>query len=138
MRSKMTRCDYTPLTAGENYTLTLNYVENGGSFSIAFNDLKTAPYMDQGNRNFVIVTYDAVLNENAEIGLDGNPNRVTWNSPTTPTGTAGRTQEDTVIVFTYELDGTKVDGEDADTELEGAEFVLFRTYPSRSNGKLVW
>ena len=37
----------------------------------------------------------------------------------------GRTQEDTVIVFTYELDGTKVDGANIDTKLEGAEFVLF-------------
>ena len=67
--------EYTPLTEGVDYTLTLNNVANGGgSFSIAFDDLKTAPYMDEGNRHYVIVTYDATLNANAEVGLPGNPN----------------------------------------------------------------
>lgn len=135
--------DYTPLTEGEDYTLTLNNVANGGgSFSIAFDDLKTAPYVDQGNRNFVIVTYDATLNANAEIGLDGNPNDVYLEFSNNPNGDGrGRTAEDTVIVFTYELDGTKVDGENAETKLEGAEFVLLNGGHTRvahiENGKLV-
>ena len=135
--------DYTPLTAGEDYTLTLNNVENGGgSFSIAFDDLKTAPYIADGTRNYVIVTYDATLNANAEIGLDGNPNRVDLQFSNNPNGDGlGRTTEDTVIVFTYELDGTKVDGKNADTKLEGAEFVLFNGGHTRvahiENGKLV-
>lgn len=119
--------DYTPLTGGVNYTLTLNNVANGGgSFSIAFDNLKTAPYIAEGNRNYVIVTYDATLNANAEIGLDGNPNSVYLEFSNNPNGDGlGRTTEDTVIVFTYELDGTKVDGEDYDTTLPGAQFVLF-------------
>ena len=119
--------DYVPLTEGDDYTLTLNNVENGGgSFSIAFDDLKTAPYIDQGNRNYVIVTYDATLNANAEIGLDGNPNSVYLEFSNNPNGDGlGRTTEDRVIVFTYELDGTKVDGEDDVTTLPGAQFVLF-------------
>lgn len=135
--------DYTPLTAGENYTLTTTNTENGGgSFSIAFEDLKTAPYMNEGDRHFVIVTYDATLNANAEIGLPGNPNSVDLQFSNDPNGEGlGRTAEDTVIVFTYELDGTKVDGANEDTKLAGAEFVLFNGGHTRvarvENGKLV-
>lgn len=135
--------DYDPLTEGDDYTLTTTNTENGGgSFSIAFNDLKTAPYIAEGNRNYVIVTYDATLNANAEIGLDGNPNSVDLQFSNDPNGDGlGRTTEDTVIVFTYELDGTKVDGENEDTKLEGAEFVLFNGGHTRvahiENGKLV-
>ncbi len=135
--------DYDPLTEGDDYTLTTTNTENGGgSFSIAFDDLKTAPHMDKGDRQYVIVTYDATLNANAEIGLDGNLNRVNLQFSNDPNGDGlGRTTEDTVIVFTYELDGTKVDGENEDTKLEGAEFVLFNGGHTRvahiENGKLV-
>lgn len=134
--------NYVPLTEGEDYTLTPNNVENGGgSFSIAFDDLKTAPYIDQGNRNYVIVTYDATLNANAEIGLDGNPNSVDLQFSNDPNGDGlGRTAPDTVIVFTYELDGNKVDGDDDVTTLPGAQFVLFNGGHTRVaavvNGKL--
>lgn len=119
--------EYTPLTKGVDYTLTLNNVGNGGgSFSIAFDNLKTAPYIAEGNRNFVIVTYDATLNPNAEIGLPGNPNSVYLEFSNNPNGDGlGRTTEDRVIVFTYELDGDKVDGANPDTKLPGAQFVLF-------------
>lgn len=135
--------DYIPLKKGDDYTLTTTNTENGGgSFSIAFDNLKTAPYIADGTRNYVIVTYDATLNANAEIGLDGNPNSVDLQFSNDPNGDGlGRTTEDTVIVFTYELDGTKVDGENEDTKLEGAEFVLFNGGHTRvahiENGKLV-
>lgn len=134
--------DYIPLKKGDDYTLTTTNTENGGgSFSIAFDNLKTAPYIADGTRNYVIVTYDATLNANAEIGLDGNPNSVDLQFSNDPNGDGlGRTTEDTVIVFTYELDGTKVDGEHEDTKLEGAEFVLFNGGHTRvahiENGKL--
>ncbi len=131
--------NYTPLTEGEHYTLT---VAGDHSFSIAFNDLKTAPYVNEPGRNYVMVTYDATLNTNAEIGLPGNPNSVDLQFSNNPNGEGlGRTEEDTVIVFTYELDGTKVDGADQDTKLEGAEFVLFNGGHTRvaliQDGKVV-
>ena len=74
--------------------------------------------------NFIIVAYDAILNANAEIGLDGNPNSVSLEFSNDPNGDGlGRTAEDTVIVFTYELDGTKVDGK-TQAALQNAKFVL--------------
>lgn len=136
--------NYTPLTQGVHYTLnTQNIGENGGgSFTISFADLKTAPYVNEEGRNYVIVTYDATLNAKAEIGLPGNPNSVDLQFSNNPNGDGlGRTTEDKVIVFTYELDGTKVDGANVDTKLEGAEFVLFNGGHTRvahiENGKLV-
>lgn len=123
--------NYEPLIMGADYTLDVQNVgaNGGGSFSIAFEDLKTNRYLTGANKeeyHYVIVTYDATLNTNAVIGLDGNPNSVDLQFSNDPNGDGlGRTPEDTVIVFTYELDGTKVDGENPDTKLEGAEFVLF-------------
>lgn len=105
----------------EEYTLT--QTDNG--FTLAIDDLKGFPYVNEPDRDYILVFYDAILNENAEIGLDGNPNNVSLEFSNDPNGeSTGRTAEDTVIVFTYELDGTKVDGENADTKLEGAQFVL--------------
>ena len=71
-----------------------------------------------------MIFYDAVLNENAEIGLPGNENSAYLEFSNNPNGEGtGRTEEDTVIVFTYELDGTKVDGE-TQAALQNAQFVL--------------
>ena len=139
--------NYKPLTLGAEYTLNVQNVgENGGgSFSITFDDLKTNQYVagEQGDEyHYVIVTYDATLNANAAIGLPGNRNSVDLQFSNDPNGEGlGRTAEDTVIVFTYELDGTKVDGANVNTKLEGAEFVLFNGGYTRvarvENGKLV-
>ena len=78
---------------------------------------------------YIIVEYTATLNKDAEIGLPGNPNKVYLEFSNNPNsggeGDTGKTPEDKVIVFTYELDVTKVDGEDADTKLKDAEFKLY-------------
>lgn len=73
----------------------------------------------------LVVNYNAVLNENAVIGLNGNLNEVYLeysNNPSTPTS-HGETPTDTVIVFTYEIDVNKYDA-DHDKKLEGAGFIL--------------
>ena len=119
---------YTPLTENVHYTLDTQKVgaNGGGSFTISFADLKTAPYVNEEGRNYVIVTYDAALNTGAEIGLPGNTNEVYLEFSNNPNGEGlGRTAKDTVIVFTYKLDGSKVDGANVETKLGGAEFVLF-------------
>lgn len=106
-------------------------VVNGNSFTITIDDLKTLQITtaegDQHpatNYNYIVIFYDAVLNENAEIGLPGNENTAYLEFSNNPNGDgAGRTEDDKVIVFTYELDGTKVDGE-TQAALQNAQFVL--------------
>ena len=104
-----------------NYELT----ETADVFTLAIDNLKNFPYVNEEERKYILVFYDAVLNENAEIGLPGNENSAYLEFSNNPNGDGtGRTEDDKVIVFTYELDGTKVDGEDETTKLEGAQFVL--------------
>lgn len=101
-------------------------------FTVSFTDLKTVSGVSQGK--YVIVEYTATLNQNAVVGLDGNPNTVHLEYSNKPdqsgsgdTNHTGVTPEDKVIVFTYELDTTKVDGQDNTNKLEGAEFKLRNT-----------
>ena len=107
-------------------------VVNDNSFTITLDDLKTLQITTaEGeqhpatNYDYIVIFYDAVLNENAEIGLPGNENTAYLEFSNNPNGEGtGRTEEDKVIVFTYELDGEKVDGKDVNTKLAGARFVL--------------
>lgn len=104
---------------------------DGQSFTVSFADLKTVSGVSQGK--YIIVEYTATLNQNAAVGLDGNPNVVYLEYSNKPdqsgsgdTGNTGKTPEDKVIVFTYELDTTKVDGQDNTKKLKGAEFKLHK------------
>lgn len=96
---------------------------DGQSFTLTIPDIN--PLDAHGNpANYVIITYSATLNQNADIGLNGNENTAYLEFSNDPNGDGlGRTTEDTVIVFTYELDGTKVDGETQEV-LQNAQFVL--------------
>ena len=86
--------------------------------------MKDFPYVNEEGRKYILVFYDAWLNEDAVIGLDGNPNTAYLEFSNNPNGDgAGRTEDDKVIVFTYELDGTKVDGK-TQAALQNAKFVL--------------
>lgn len=112
---------------------------------VSFSDLKTVSDIAKGK--YIIVDYSAVLNQDAVVGLNGNENKVKLkysNNPNqsgggenTPTG---ETPEDKVIVFTYELDVTKVDGQDGNKKLAGAEFKLMNAnktkYAIVDNGKV--
>lgn len=88
----------------------------------------------------VTVDYTATLNENAVIGLDGNPNKVdlTYSNNPNKSGNGdndntGKTPEETVVAFTYELDVTKYLGDESkladDNEGTKAGFKL-----SNANG----
>jgi fimbrial isopeptide formation D2 family protein/LPXTG-motif cell wall-anchored protein len=77
-------------------------------------DLKTAKVGDAGftATSKIIVTYDAVLNDKAKIGSEGNPNEVYLEFSNNPNydgdGDKGKTPIDKVIVFTYEIKALKI------------------------------
>lgn len=132
------------LDAGK-YNAIINAETN--SFTIAFQDLKTLVVetadgreIPATNYDYMVIFYDAQLNENADIGLPGNENSAYLEFSNNPNGDGtGRTEDDKVIVFTYELDGTKVDGE-TQAALQNAQFVLLNGAKSEAamveNGKV--
>ena len=72
-----------------------------------------------------VVYYEAELNENAVIGGDGNTNEVYLEYSNNPYGDeTGKTENDKVTVFTYQVKINKIDGEGH--ALTGAEFTLYK------------
>ena len=117
----------------------------GGTLTITCNNLKAVTSVTKDSK--IVVEYTAVLTSDAEIGLPGNANTVTLKYSNNPnqTGsgepTTSETPEDKVLVFTYELDVTKVDGQDPSKKLKDAEFVLFNSDKNKvakvADGKFV-
>lgn len=98
----------------------------GGTLTVTFADLKKVANVNKDSK--IVVEYTAKLLSTAKIGKPGNKNEVYLeysNNPNhTGEGTTGNTPTDEVLVFTYELDVTKVDGQKTDKKLANAEFVL--------------
>ena len=102
----------TPLTATD---YTVSSQDESGKFTITINDTKKITSIKKDST--IVVEYNATLNDTAEIGLPGQENKVdltysnnpnyTGDGASTPEGDKGKTPEDKVIVFTYELDVTK-------------------------------
>lgn len=92
----------------------------GQTITVTFNDIKDGNTITEDS--VVTVEYTAVLNSTAEIGLNGQENEVyltysnnpNWTGEGTPED-SGKTPEDKVIVFTYELDVTKYLGDKSKT-----------------------
>ncbi len=114
--------------AKDKYTVVTAGLEDGCTFEIVINDLKTvAPSATKDSK--VVVTYESKLNENAVIGSTGNPNKVHLEYSNNPnvggSGDTGKTPDDKVIVFTYKVVVNKYKNEVADgNKLKGAEFTL--------------
>lgn len=108
----------------------------GQKLTVSFDDVKEVLDKDKNgncivNGTKIVVEYTAKLNSDAVIGLDGNKNEVYLEYSNNPNnggeGETGETPKDEVLVFTYELDVTKIDGATAGenpTKLAGAKFVL--------------
>lgn len=99
------------------------------SFTVTIQDLKTI--ITDLKEAEIVVTYDAYLNSDAVVGNeDDNQNTVSleysndneWDGTGKPT--TGETGPDTVFVFTYDVDNTKIDGS-TEAPLKDAEFRLY-------------
>ncbi len=113
-----------------NYTVvTTEELTDECTFEIRFEDLKTIAAATKGAA--VEITFTAKLNSSAVIGSGGNKNKVQLEYSNDPSdvgdGETGKTPEDEVIVFTYELETNKVNNAETPEKLQGAEFHLART-----------
>lgn len=122
---------------GEKVIATAKETENGFNLNFSYNNLisNTAT----GAVYTPVVTYQAVINENAVVGNPGNPNDVTfyyanepnngktWETPDNkPDPAEGVTsKEDRETVYTYQIGLVKVDSEDNTKKLEGAVFGVY-------------
>ena len=81
----------------------------------------------------IVVTYDAVLDSDAVIGTEGNPNKVyleysndpNWKADSTTPEPTGNTPEKKAEVFTWKIPAAKVDG--SNKPLAGAQFELYKS-----------
>jgi fimbrial isopeptide formation D2 family protein/LPXTG-motif cell wall-anchored protein len=131
------------------YTVTPADPTSGTSMNVTINDI--VPYLGGGKSlagSTVTVIYSAHLNENAEVtktnGNTDNKNTVylefsnnpNWDGSGEPD--KGETPEDTVWVFTYEVDNTKVDGSNGNAPLAGAGFRLYSDESCQNEIQLIF
>ena len=134
----------TEITAGCTVDPTAAATAGGGTLTVTFANLKNVANVNKNSE--IVVEYTAKLLSTAVIGKPGNKNEVYLEYSNNPNHTGegtptGNTPKDEVLVFTYELDVTKVDGQDADKKLANAEFVLLNKDKTKvakvTNGKFV-
>lgn len=119
----------------EGYTVVTDPTDEC-TFEVIFEDLKAIPEVKGGS--LITVEYVSTLNDNAVIGVPGNPNVMYMeysNNPTDETST-GTTKEDKVVVFTYEVVVNKVD--ENGNPLPGAEFELYKWVVDEENPEGHW
>ena len=104
------------VVSSDSYTVDTTGLNEGETFRVTINDVKTVkdtdgqPIAVTAGGKFT-VAYSSTLNSESIIGAQGNPNKVSLEYSNNPNvcgeGETGKTPEDTVIVFTYQLDVNK-------------------------------
>ncbi len=116
---------------------TVTHTPEGNKLTISCDDVKA-----QGARNdsVIIVEYTATLNDKAVLGSKGNPNTVHLEFSNNPNyaGEAaaspmGKTPEDKVMIFTYQVEVNKVN--EKDQPLQGAGFTLYKKYKDEAENE---
>ena len=111
-----TNAEMTNHLSADSYTVKTTDTD-GCSFDISFNEAYLNSLTDKVS---VYVGYSAVLNANAEVGGDGNPNtsHVSYGEK------SDSTPDSTTRTYTWNFDVLKFGNNDENKLLEGAQFVL--------------
>lgn len=131
------------VTIGDNelnstaYDVVTTDLTDGCTFEIVLKNF--LQYKEQAGTE-IVVTYSALINEEAEVGVNGNTNtanleysdnpNVDYEGQTgnhdrpKPTEPTGETPDDTVITYTTEIKLIKVDKNNHETKLTGAKFKI--------------
>ncbi len=117
-----------------DYVCTATAGQAGGEWTLTINDIKRISGVSLDNGAEIVVVYKAHLNEKAHVnhenGATTNENKVYLEYSNNPnasgSGELGKTPEENVWVFTYEVDNTKVKGNTENEPLAGAGFRLYK------------
>lgn len=132
------------LENGVDYKVVTSGIPSDETFQIQITDLKatinkyfyaeyegTVPENEKFYGQKIVVEYNATLNENAQLdtGRPGFENDVKLEYSNNPdsdgTGQTGETPWDTVVAFTFRIDGVKVNDQTPEIKLQGAKFRLY-------------
>lgn len=127
-----------------DYKIVTEGIPSDETFQIQIMDLKATvnkyffkeyeganPEMEKFYGQKIVIEYNATLNESAsnDTGRPGFENDVKLEYSNNPdsdgTGQTGETPWDTVVCFTFRMDGVKVNDQDPEVKLEGAKFRLY-------------
>ena len=115
--------------SGDNYTVS--YPSGDGSDGCTFEIAFAQSYLDTITQATVItITYSATLNENAVVGLPGNPNesKLSYGVSDSTTGTpSGTTPPSETKTYTWDVDVLKYGNGNESNVLKDAEFVLLNS-----------
>lgn len=111
----------------KDVTSSFTVAEENGTLTISCNNVLDEA-VGATTSSQIVVTYNAVVDSDAIIGTEGNPNKVYLEYSNNPNaggdGDTGNTPEDEVEVYTWEIPVFKYTG--TDTPLAGAGFTLYK------------
>lgn len=123
----------TTLNENTDYTVSAETSDDDTSetkVEIKISDLKKVEGWQSGS--ILVAEYQAKVTKDAEIGNPGNKNKAYLNYTNDPYNSGegdpagGQTPDDVVAVFSFEVDGSKVDSYNENVKLPGATFVLYK------------
>lgn len=120
---------------GFKLSITKGPTDSEGEKKITDDDITSGlAYLLENGYRYVIVEYQVRLNKNAIVGIQGNTNtaHLVYSNDYYNNASYGTTPDDETIVFTYQLNGSKIDGE-TKKGVGGAVFNLY--YVDSSNQK---